>query len=101
MTVVIHRLSILIVYLSCLYVRAAIQKYIIYPKHGLSSQDGQQLTEKIKNLAGTLGDLYISTWRSEIRFWLAGLNEKAYEELRGNSQVRATKYVFDATNNRC
>ena len=101
MTVVFHRLSILIVCLFGFYVRAATERYIIYPKDQLSFQERQLFTGKLTELAGDLGNVYTSfrpRFR-EIRFWCADLTETAYKELSEDPQVRATEYVYDATDN--
>lgn len=103
MTVVFHRLSILIVCLFGFYVRAATERYIIYPKSQLSLRERQQFTEKLTKLAGALGNVYTSLrrqpLRQEIRFWCADLTETAYKELLEDPEVRATEHVYDATNN--
>ena len=105
MTVVFHRLSILIVCFFGFYVRAATERYIIYPQEDLSLQERQQFTEKLTKLAGALGNVYTSLRRrpyfQEIRFWCADLTETAYKELSQDRQVRATEHVYDATNNIC
>ena len=100
MTVVFHRLSILIVCLLSFYARAGTKRYIIYPE-STYPQENIQLTDKINALAGAQGKVYISTSHSQISFWLADLTETAYKELLGDPMVQATEHLFDATNNRC
>ncbi len=100
MTVVFHRLAILVLYLLGCYVRAATERYIIYPESWLSLQERQQFTERLNELAGAQGKLYTSFRRQEIRFWCANLTENAYKELLEDSKVRATEQVYGATNNR-
>ena len=101
MTVVFHRLSILIVCLFGFYVRAATERYIIYPREDLSLPDRNHFTEKLTKLAGAQGNVYTSLRRrfQEIRFWCADLTETAYKELSEDPQVRATEHVYDATDN--
>ena len=101
MTVVFHRLSLLIILSLGFYVRAGTERYIIYPEDYVSNPERQQFTEKINELAGRQGNVYTSVRGQMITFWCADLTEAAYKELLGNPIVRATKYVFDATNNRC
>ena len=86
MTIVFHRLSILIVCLLSFYARAGTERYIIYPKSP-SHQESIQLTDKINKLAGAQGNVYISTRHSQIRFWLADLTETAYKELFEDAMV--------------
>ena len=86
MTVVFHRLSILIICLLSFYARAGTERYIIYPEN-LPPQESFQLTEKINKLAGAQGKVYKSTRRSNIRFWLADLTETAYKELFEDARV--------------
>ena len=104
MTVVFHRLSLLIFCLLDHYVRAQIESYIIYPVAGLLPHESSQVTRKIENLAVPGGKVYTSWGRrysEEVSFWCADLPEPAYNELHNDPKVRATEHVFDATNNRC
>ena len=92
MTVVIHRLAILILVLMPFYVWAATERYIIYPKEGLSHDDRQQFTEELKTFAGPQGDVYTSARSQgyrpeEIRFWCADLTEEAYSGLSEDTRV--------------
>ena len=100
MTVVFHRLSLLIICLLGFHVRAGTERYIIYPEDDVSIPARQQFTAKINELAGPQGNVYTSVRRRLIRFWCADLTEAAYKELHENPIVRATEFVFDATNNR-
>ena len=87
MTVVFHRLAILIICLLGFYVRAATERFIIYPNDELSLQERQQLTEKINKLAGAQGNVYTSFRHGRIRFWCANLIEMAYKELLEDKKV--------------
>ena len=93
MTVIIHRLAILILVLMPFYVWAATERYIIYPKEGLSLRERQQFTEELKTFAGPQGNVYTSirrpnSLRQEIRFWCADLTEEDRSKLRQHKNVR-------------
>ncbi|KAK0510141.1 hypothetical protein JMJ35_007535 [Cladonia borealis] len=98
MTVVFHRLSILIVCLLDFYVRAATERYIIYPKSDVPLPARRLFTEKLNELAPQ-GNVYTSFWRQVvIRFWCADLNETAYEALLENpivADIHVNKVVID------
>ena len=92
MTVVIHRLAILILVLMPFYVWAATERYIIYPKGGLSQSGRKEFTEELKTFAGPQGNVYTSirrqrSWNEEIRFWCADLTEEAHSGLSEDIRV--------------
>lgn len=92
MTVVIHRLAILILCLMGFYVRAVREKYIIYPKEELSFQERLHIKEELNNIIGPQGQLYTSSHHEgrpdeTIRFWCAYLTETAYDKLRRDPRV--------------
>ena len=98
MTVVIHRLAILILVLMPFNVWAATERYIIYPQEDLSFSGRQQFTEELKTLAGPQGNVYTSIRRpnsslQEIRFWCADLTEEDRSKLRQHKDVRTTGQV--------
>ena len=105
MTVIIHRLAILILCLMRFHVRAATERYIIYPKEELPLKQRQIFTEELNKLAGPEGNVYTSIRRpgsrsEKIRFWCADLTETAYKVLLEDRNVRTTENIYDATNNR-
>ena len=96
MTIVFHRLSLLIGYLLGFYVwaRGARDKHIIYPRADLSLQESEQFTEHLIELAGPEGNVYTSrnqghwyTPSETISFWWANLNSTIYEVIRNDSRV--------------
>ena len=96
MTVVFHRLSILILCLLGFYVRArgARDKHIIYPREDLSLLESVQFTEHLIELAGPEGNVYTSRnpghWHlpsETINFWWANVNSTIYEVLRNDPRV--------------
>lgn len=104
MTVIIHRLAILILCLMLSYVRAATERYIIYPREELSLLAREQFTQQLNKVAGPQGNVYTSirrpdSPRKEIRFWCADLTEAAYNDLRRDKHVRTTEHIYYATNN--
>ena len=105
MTVIIRRLAILILCLMRFHVRAATERYIIYPKEELPFKERLEFTDKVKLLAGLQGNVYTSIRHPpfrgpEIRFWCADLTLTAYKALVQDPKVRATEHIYDVINNR-
>ena len=98
MTVIIHRLAILILVLMPFYVWAATERYIIYPKGRLSQSGRKEFTEELKTFAGPQGNVYTSirrpnSSRQEIRFWCADLTDEDRSKLRQHENVRTIGQV--------